>query len=89
MRIEGTSLHLLQGVHVKEIAVSTGVDAHKLGGSLCPLKEFGRSFTVAARCLRFLATNHIFREVSPDVFANNKISSLLDTGKTVATILEK
>ncbi|KAI5119663.1 hypothetical protein M0805_007754 [Coniferiporia weirii] len=36
-----------------------------------------------ARVLRFLATNHWFREVSPDVFATNLLSSLLDTGKEV------
>ena len=35
------------------------------------------------RVLRLLATHHIFREVSPDVFTNNRISSLLDTGKSV------
>lgn len=35
-----------------------------------------------ARFLRLLATNHIFREVAPDVFAtNNCISTLLDTLK--------
>ncbi|OCH89310.1 hypothetical protein OBBRIDRAFT_804817 [Obba rivulosa] len=33
-----------------------------------------------ARILRILATYHIFKEVSPDVFANNRISSSLDTG---------
>jgi hypothetical protein len=38
------------------------------------------------RILRFLATHHIFREVSPDVFANNRISSILDTGKTIENI---
>ncbi|KAF5363485.1 hypothetical protein D9756_001037 [Leucocoprinus leucothites] len=32
------------------------------------------------RCLRMLATHHIFREVRPNIFANNRISSLLDTG---------
>ena len=36
---------------------------------------------IAGRVLRLLATHHIFREVSPDVFTNNRISSLLDTGK--------
>ncbi|KAG7439818.1 O-methyltransferase [Guyanagaster necrorhizus] len=36
-----------------------------------------------ARILRLLASEHIFREVSPDVFANNRISSLLDTKKSV------
>ncbi|KAJ7513135.1 S-adenosyl-L-methionine-dependent methyltransferase [Mycena galericulata] len=40
-----------------------------------------------ARVLRLLATNHIFIEVSPDVFANNRLSSLLDTGKNVENIL--
>ncbi|KIM80118.1 hypothetical protein PILCRDRAFT_535803 [Piloderma croceum F 1598] len=38
------------------------------------------------RILRCLATNHIFREIAPDVFANNRISSALDTGKSVAAI---
>jgi hypothetical protein len=38
------------------------------------------------RVLRFLATLHIFREVSPDVFANNRISSVMDTGKTIEDI---
>ncbi|KAI0346013.1 S-adenosyl-L-methionine-dependent methyltransferase [Trametopsis cervina] len=40
-----------------------------------------------ARVLRLLATKHIFREVSPDTFAHNRISSMLDTGKPVAAIL--
>ncbi|KAH9007906.1 hypothetical protein EDB84DRAFT_1682136, partial [Lactarius hengduanensis] len=34
-----------------------------------------------SRALRLLATNHIFVEVSPDVFANNRLSTVLDTGK--------
>ncbi|TFK49140.1 S-adenosyl-L-methionine-dependent methyltransferase [Heliocybe sulcata] len=34
-----------------------------------------------ARCLRMLATHYIFREVAPDVFANNRLSVQLDTGK--------
>jgi hypothetical protein len=42
-----------------------------------------------ARILRLLATNHIFTEVSPDVFANNRLSSALDTGKSVEELLEK
>ncbi|THG93493.1 hypothetical protein EW026_g7759 [Hermanssonia centrifuga] len=39
------------------------------------------------RILRLLATNHIFTEISPDVFIHNKLSSILDTGKPLATIL--
>ncbi|KAJ8475150.1 hypothetical protein ONZ51_g6737 [Trametes cubensis] len=36
-----------------------------------------------AHVLRVLATAHWLREVSPDVFANNRRSSALDTGKTL------
>ncbi|KAJ8502546.1 hypothetical protein ONZ45_g11654 [Pleurotus djamor] len=39
------------------------------------------------RFLRILATNHVYREVEPDVFANNRISSMLDTLKPVKDIL--
>jgi hypothetical protein len=42
-----------------------------------------------ARILRILATNYIFTEVSPDVFANNRLSSVLDTGKSVEELLAK
>ena len=42
-----------------------------------------------ARVLRLLATNHIFVEVSPDVFANNRLSSVLDTGKSMQEILTR
>ncbi|KAF8581832.1 S-adenosyl-L-methionine-dependent methyltransferase [Ramaria rubella] len=36
--------------------------------------------------LRLLATHHIFREVKPDVFTNNRVSSFIDTGKSSAAI---
>ena len=42
-----------------------------------------------ARILRLLATNHIFIEVSPDVFANNRLSSVLDSGKLVEELLAR
>ncbi|KAF9471449.1 S-adenosyl-L-methionine-dependent methyltransferase [Pholiota conissans] len=41
------------------------------------------------RVLRLLATEHIFKEVSPDVFANNRISSASDTGKPVKDLFER
>ncbi|KAA1468514.1 O-methyltransferase [Dentipellis sp. KUC8613] len=40
-----------------------------------------------ARILRLLASNHVFVEVAPDVFANNRLSSFLDSGKSVATLV--
>jgi hypothetical protein len=45
--------------------------------------------TLPARVLRLLATNHIFIEVTPDVFANNRLSSVLDTGKSVEELLAR
>ena len=34
-------------------------------------------------------THHIFREVKPDVYANNRVSSVLDTGHSVEEILKE
>ncbi|VDB95385.1 unnamed protein product [Peniophora sp. CBMAI 1063] len=42
-----------------------------------------------SRVLRLLATYNFFREVAPDVFAHNRLSSLLDTRKPIQAILEK
>ncbi|EKM53088.1 uncharacterized protein PHACADRAFT_210808 [Phanerochaete carnosa HHB-10118-sp] len=38
--------------------------------------------TRISHVLRLLATHHITREVRPDVFANNRISSVIDSGKS-------
>ncbi|KAJ6586263.1 O-methyltransferase [Mycena vulgaris] len=40
-----------------------------------------------ARVLRPLATQHIFREITPNVFVHNRISAVLDTGKKSQEIL--
>ncbi|KAF8896767.1 S-adenosyl-L-methionine-dependent methyltransferase [Gymnopilus junonius] len=34
------------------------------------------------RILRLLASEHIFNEIAPDTFSNNRISSAIDTGKS-------
>ncbi|KAF9498874.1 S-adenosyl-L-methionine-dependent methyltransferase [Pleurotus eryngii] len=48
-------------------------------------KEIGRKISVdgvyVAQCLRYLATRHIFREVKPNVFANNRLSFALVKSK--------
>ncbi|KAJ7679477.1 O-methyltransferase-domain-containing protein [Mycena polygramma] len=41
---------------------------------------------LTARILRLLATHHIFREVFPGVFANNRVSSTLDKGKSSSAL---
>jgi hypothetical protein len=55
--------------------------------SLCciPVTTFYDHYV--ARVLRVLATQHIFKEVSPDVFANNRLSSIFDTGKSVDLLI--
>ena len=41
---------------------------------------------LAARLMRYLATHHVYKEIEPDVFTNTRISSMLDTGKSVAEL---
>ncbi|KAH7870634.1 S-adenosyl-L-methionine-dependent methyltransferase [Lentinula edodes] len=42
-----------------------------------------------ARVLRYLATRHFFKEVSPNVFAHNRLSSLLTKAKSLKEIKEE
>jgi len=72
--------------HVAEAlrdAGSAGLPVEEIAkySNICPLK--------LARALRYLATNHIFQEVSPNVFANNRTSVTLMKGKKTAEQLSK
>ncbi|TFY66492.1 hypothetical protein EVG20_g4606 [Dentipellis fragilis] len=62
---------------------------HIVGGGL-HIKEIatknGQDPDKLGRFIRFLAVNHVYREVSPDVFANTRISSMLDTLKPTADL---
>ena len=42
-----------------------------------------------ARILRLLATHHIFDEIAPNVFANNRHSAVLDTAKSINELQAK
>ncbi|KAH8828189.1 S-adenosyl-L-methionine-dependent methyltransferase [Flagelloscypha sp. PMI_526] len=42
---------------------------------------------IVSRFLRLLASIHIYREVKPNVFTNNRISGLFDTGKSHADLI--
>jgi len=76
------------GLHVRAIAAKTGVDQSKLGKPrLCLLLLFVDD--VVAHILRLLASHHILREVSPNVFANNRLSSLIDSGKPFEVVKNK
>jgi hypothetical protein len=39
--------------------------------------------------MRYLATHHIYKEILPNVFTNTRVSSTLDTGKSVKEIIAK
>ncbi|KAJ3815283.1 S-adenosyl-L-methionine-dependent methyltransferase [Lentinula aff. lateritia] len=68
----------MQGLHVDELSLATGIGSSYIG-------EYPRS---CSRVLRHLATRHIFKEVSPNVFAHNRLSSLLTKAKSLKEIKE-
>ncbi|KAH9993418.1 hypothetical protein BJV77DRAFT_1067278 [Russula vinacea] len=65
--------------HVAEILRDAGSKGKQVLEIAQPTKVHPGNW--AARVLRILH-DHIFKEVSPDVFANNRLSSALDTGKS-------
>ncbi|KAF8262641.1 S-adenosyl-L-methionine-dependent methyltransferase [Lactarius quietus] len=79
-----TAIRIAISTHVAEIlrdAGATGLHAWEIA------KPMGVHPAKLARILRLLATNYIFVEVSPDVFANNRLSTVLDTGKPVEELV--
>ncbi|KAI9450108.1 S-adenosyl-L-methionine-dependent methyltransferase [Lactarius psammicola] len=79
-----TAMRTAVSTHVAEIlrdAGPEGLHAWEIA------KPMGIHPAKLSRVLRLLATNHIFIEVSPDVFANNRLSTVLDTGKPVEDLI--
>ncbi|KAH7909090.1 S-adenosyl-L-methionine-dependent methyltransferase, partial [Hygrophoropsis aurantiaca] len=90
------SLRLLEHIHIVEIlreAEDARLFAPPKGLHVNDIARIIRENTNTARvdevrlahALRLLATHHLLRETAPDVFAGSRVSSLLDTGKTVAS----
>ncbi|KAH9988258.1 O-methyltransferase [Russula compacta] len=79
-----TAIRTAVSTHVAEILRDVGPKGRHVSEIAKPTKVHPGKL---ARVLRLLATNHIFVEVSPDVFANNRLSSVLDTGKPVEELL--
>ncbi|OJT12731.1 Sterigmatocystin 8-O-methyltransferase [Trametes pubescens] len=87
------AIRFLEAAHIPEIlreAGSQGLhvrDIHRAVVGLRPQNAppDAATFTPArlGHVLRLLATSHWLQEVAPDVFANNRRSSYIDTGKTV------
>nr|P0CT89.1 RecName: Full=4-O-methyltransferase 1; Short=Mtrase 1 [Phanerochaete chrysosporium RP-78] len=50
-------------------------------------KKNGHDAQKLARFLRYLATHHIYREVSPDVFTHSRLSCFFDTYKPSAEVI--
>ncbi|KAH9033355.1 S-adenosyl-L-methionine-dependent methyltransferase [Lactarius pseudohatsudake] len=79
-----TAIRTAVSTHVAEIlrdAGPEGLHAWEIA------KPTGVHPAKLSRVLRLLATNYIFIEVSPDVFANNRLSTVLDTGKPVDELI--
>jgi hypothetical protein len=69
------------GMHSSQIAKRTGVHETRICGFNTDFEQLTSAYVLIAHVLRLLASHHILREVSPNSFALNRISSLLDTGK--------
>ncbi|KAI9066884.1 S-adenosyl-L-methionine-dependent methyltransferase [Trametes sanguinea] len=74
-----------EGLHAVELARK--IDELHLGDDAASATEAQRLDPARlTHVLRLLATMHWLREVKPDVFANNRISSVIDSGKSLATL---
>lgn len=65
------------GMHVNEIAKEVGIESRKLCKSRYDKMCDHMFNTTTARILRCLCSIHIFQEVEPNTFANNRISATL------------
>ncbi|KAJ7434528.1 O-methyltransferase, partial [Mycena galericulata] len=68
-------LRLFEAAHVAEALHAGPLHVALLG------TRIGVGEKTLAHVLRLLATHHVVREVAPDVFALNRVSSLMDTGR--------
>ncbi|KAF8206050.1 O-methyltransferase-domain-containing protein [Mycena galopus ATCC 62051] len=77
--------HLAASLRFDKIAEKSHIDGAKLGAYMNydPRSAVQQS---KARIMRHLASHHIYREVAPDTFANNRLSATLDTKKPVAEL---
>ncbi|KAH9476263.1 O-methyltransferase [Psilocybe cubensis] len=73
-------MRLVEGSHVVEILREAGERGMHVDGIS---KRNGVQASNLAHVLRLLATHLILREISPDVFALDRISSMVDSGKSV------
>ncbi|KAJ7821681.1 hypothetical protein B0H14DRAFT_3471315 [Mycena olivaceomarginata] len=76
-------LRVLEAAHVVEVLRDGPVHVREIAA------RTGVEQAKLAHILRLLATHHILREAAPDVFAANRISSLIDSGKPLRELVAK
>ncbi|KAJ7769225.1 hypothetical protein DFH07DRAFT_1007117 [Mycena maculata] len=74
-------------MHVSDIARRVGMAGDDGSGVQGGGVGMGSGEKTLAHVLRLLATHHVVREVVPDVFAVNRISSLIDTGRDLEELV--
>lgn len=72
-------------MHIIDIARKTKADPFKLC-EWFDIENNRRSSPDVARVLRYLATLGIFKEVTPEVYAANRLSSVLEKGKDIDSL---
>ncbi|KAL7277459.1 hypothetical protein ACG7TL_008380 [Trametes sanguinea] len=71
-----------QGLHVKDLAHK--IEEIKLGKEGASNPDIDHLDPIKlSHVLRLLATHHLLREVAPNVYANNRFSSSIDSGKSL------
>ncbi|KAM5545244.1 hypothetical protein V8D89_001355 [Ganoderma adspersum] len=96
-----SAIRFLEAAHIVEILREAGPRGLHVREILCLVLELRTNSKTAtppdtvpltpahlSHILRLLAMGHYLREVEPDVFANNRASSYIDSGKTVAQLRE-
>ncbi|KAH9830194.1 S-adenosyl-L-methionine-dependent methyltransferase [Rhodofomes roseus] len=82
-------LRLLEAAHIPEIlrdAGPKGMHVEDIARRVGEIRA-GKKAS-ASHVLRLLATHHITREVRPNVFANNRVSSAMDSGRSLSELMD-
>ncbi|KAF7976155.1 hypothetical protein HWV62_7471 [Athelia sp. TMB] len=82
-------MRFLEATHIVEVLRDAEESGEDQGGMHVSklAARIGVSEGRVAHILRLLATHHILTELAPDVFANNRLSSRLDSGKRSVDLL--
>ncbi|KAF9261125.1 S-adenosyl-L-methionine-dependent methyltransferase, partial [Marasmius fiardii PR-910] len=79
-------MRLFEASHTPEILKKAGPNGMHVKDIA---EENGVDATKLAHILRLLCVHHLVREISPNVFANNRVSSMIDSGKSVEELKER